>query len=203
MYDAILIPGGGVDQNGQLHPWVKARFDAAILHDSETQWYIPLSKGTVHKKSPYLESQVGKDYLVSMGISPTRILIETDSLDTIGNAFFARTKICEPHHLSHLLVITSTFHMHRTKTVFDWIFSLTPTAAYKLEYESTPDDTLPAEILQIRQAKEQASLDLLPPLMSKLSTMNDFIPWLFTQHGAYAPGMKHGWLLDDTLTDSY
>ena len=50
--DAVIVPGGGLDERGEPWPWVKARLDAALLHDAATQQYLVLSRGTTHKPAP-------------------------------------------------------------------------------------------------------------------------------------------------------
>ncbi len=48
-----------------------------------------------------------------------RIWAETASLDTIGNAYFARVIHTDPAGLRRLLVVNSAFHMPRTRMIFD------------------------------------------------------------------------------------
>ena len=44
--DAVIVPGGGLDERGEPWPWVKARLDAALRHDATTRQYLVLSRGT-------------------------------------------------------------------------------------------------------------------------------------------------------------
>ena len=46
---------------------------------------------------------------------PTDVLVETTSYDTIGNAYFARVGHTDVAGWRRLLVITSDFHMERSK----------------------------------------------------------------------------------------
>ena len=50
--DAVIVPGGGLDDAGQPLMWVQARLDAALQHDSRTTFYLVLSRGTTHKPAP-------------------------------------------------------------------------------------------------------------------------------------------------------
>ena len=50
--DAVIVPGGGLDERGEPWPWVKARLDAALRHDATTRQYLVLSRGTTHKPAP-------------------------------------------------------------------------------------------------------------------------------------------------------
>ncbi len=141
-YDAILIPGGGVKNNGELPPWVKARLDHAIKI-RDTEYIITLSAGTVYKCPPrdengfpIFESVAAAQYLINHVVNPDAILTETSSYDTVGNAYFSRVIHVEPGGFKRLRVITSNFHMPRTKAIFQWMYSLNSQAG---EYQLTFD----------------------------------------------------------------
>ncbi len=145
-YDAILIPGGGVRDGGELPEWSKRRFDMAMKYP-HVQYYIPLSAGTFHKPPlldaagfPIYESIAGARYLMAAGVEESKILCETCSYDTIGNAYFARVIHVEPLMLKRILVITSAFHFPRTKEIFTWVFGLDHNSlGVELDFESVSD----------------------------------------------------------------
>ena len=123
-YDAILVPGGGVGPGGELPLWVRRRLDRAMqIHDRE--YLITLSAGTTHKPPPLdergfpiFESIAAARYLVQRGVDAGKILTETSSYDTLGNAYFSRVIHVQPRDFKRLLVITSAFHMARTESIF-------------------------------------------------------------------------------------
>ncbi len=49
--------------------------------------------------------------------------METTSYDTIGNAYFTRVQICDVKGWEKVWVVTSEFHMARTRAIFEWIFA--------------------------------------------------------------------------------
>ena len=117
--DAVLIPGGGLTASGDVVPWVQARLERAIALSPPPQFFIPLSAGTTHKPPPMdvngfpiLESVAAASYLQTRGIEGSRILPETVSLDTIGNAYFARTSHTDIAGWRTLLVITNQVRPH-------------------------------------------------------------------------------------------
>ena len=123
--DAVLIPGGGLLPSGEVVPWVQARLERAIALTPPPTYFLPLSAGTTHKAPPLdaegfpiWESVAAGRYLMARGIASYRILPETISLDTIGNAYFARIQHLEPLQLRRLHVITSEFHLPRTIAIF-------------------------------------------------------------------------------------
>jgi hypothetical protein len=190
MYDALLIPGAGLLPDGELPPWVRARFDLAIsLYQNE--FIIPLSAGTIYKPPPLdrngfpiYESVAGGRYLATHGISPEKILPETCSYDTIGNAYFARVIHVDPRGFERLHVITSRFHMERTKAIFRWVYGM-PKGRYVVDFRETPDEGISAPDLQARVAKEKENIKHLNEATQRVHSFGDLHRWLFSQHPAY------------------
>jgi len=193
-FDCILIPGGGLLEDGSLPPWTIARLEHALIYKDQCRWFILLSGGTVHKPPPIntngfplFESLELAKRLVNAGISPNRILTEISSYDTIGNAHFARLLFTEPLKLKKLLIITSEFHMPRTKAIFEWVFHLPPLPIkYQLDFESTPNEGLSSQALVARIQREEGSLANLRNIIQKINTRDKFITWIYTEHSAYA-----------------
>ncbi|MBN1582196.1 MAG: YdcF family protein [Anaerolineae bacterium] len=196
-YDAILIPGGGVREHGRLPVWVQRRLDRA-LEVEQGEMIITLSAGTVHRPPPLdgdgfpvFESVAAADYLVGAGMDPKRILVETCSYDTIGNAYFARVIHIEPRGFKRLLVITSAFHMLRTERIFCWVFGLdAPAGHYELGFDAVSDDGIDQDMLAARREKEQARLVQLEETRARIVTLRDLHRWLFQEHSAYATGAR-------------
>jgi uncharacterized SAM-binding protein YcdF (DUF218 family) len=193
-WDAVLIPGGGLLPSGDVFPWVKARLDRAIALSPRPTYFIPLSAGTVHKPPPLdsqgypiLESVAAARYLARAGVPAPCILPETISLDTIGNAYFARVQHTEPLGLRRLHVITSAFHLPRTQAIFAWIFQLSPPVIpYQLTFEAVPNIGIPSVALAARQQREATSLEQVCYLSIQLTTLAAVHHWLYREHDAYA-----------------
>jgi hypothetical protein len=195
--DAILVLGNGVREGGVLPSWVRGHLDRAIeLHSG--QYIIALSAGTTHRPPPMdangfpiFESAAAAGYLMERGIPADRILTETCSYDTIGNAFFSRVLHVDPRQMRRLLVIASGFHMVRVETVFRWVYSLTPQPVpYELRFEAVADLGMDPVVLRGRQQRERESLEILAGITSRIATMADFHGWLFTEHQAYHAARK-------------
>jgi DUF218 domain len=209
-WEAVIVPGGGVRADGKLPPWVENRFGRA-LEIAAGAPIIALSAGTVHRPPPLdaagrpiFESVAGAAYLRQSGYAPDRILIEAASWDTIGNAYFCRTVHTDPAGFRRLAVVTSAFHMPRTREIFRWVFALPPAdAAYHLTFIEVPNVGMPDDVLAARYAKELASRASLPDLMARVRTLRDLHRWLFTEHGAYAAGSGAAPAVDPALAESY
>jgi len=191
-YDAILIPGGGVREGGALPSWVRLRLDRAIgaRHDG---FIVALSAATPHRPPPIdgngfpiYESVAAARYLMEAGVPPDRILTETQSYDTIGNAFFSRIIHVDPRGMRRLLVITSDFHLARTEAVFRWMYSLEPKAfEYEVHFECVRDPSMPADHLKAREEKERRSLESFLKMKDAIGNMPECHRWIFTEHHAY------------------
>ena len=205
--DCIFVTGGGLLLDGSLSPWTQARVDRVLEIQEQAQWIACLSAGTVHKPPPVndagypiYESKVTAKYLIDNGLNPDKILTESCSYDTIGNAYFSRLLFAEPFNLRKLLIITSDFHMLRTQVIFEWIYNLVPVhGQYELSFECVPDQGLSPSALKARLKRERKSLDQALITRDRITTLVDCFHWIYTEHGAYAPGQSAEILTGDEL----
>jgi hypothetical protein len=197
-FDAILIPGGGITPEGQPNPWVCERLDRAAEYYQELGGVVlmPLSAGTIYKPPvrndedyPIFESHAAALYLIDKyNIPPEDILPEASSYSTIGNAAYARWILTDPNPtFDKLLVITSEFHMPRTKQLFEWVYSLEPnTGRYELSFETVKNVGLSDEMLAARADRDQASWEYIRPDVERIKTLQELQTYLLTKHPAEA-----------------
>ena len=183
MYDAIIILGGSFKKNGELMPWVLPRLDTAM--NIETKWFIVTSRATYHKNPvldknlfPIDESTIMADYLMKNGVNSDKILKESWSMDTIGNAYGCLMFHCLPLNLKNLLVITSDFHMPRSRSIFEKVFSLIPDNTFHLEFIETESSLTISD-------KERTALITWNKNAESFHTIKDLHNFLFLQHNCY------------------
>ncbi len=68
------------------------------------------------------EAEIMKDYLLSQRIDSNRIFTEKKSMDTISNAYYAKTEYFIPENETESIIITSDYHIPRVKYIFKKIF---------------------------------------------------------------------------------
>lgn len=193
LFDVIIIPGGGLEPQTNLpQPWVRARLDHALTLLSQTRFLFPLSYGTTHRPPPLdsrgfpiTESAASAAYLVKRGVAVDRILLDTWSLDTIGNAWFARVNVCDKLQLIKCCIVTSAFHMERTKAIFEWVFAMDG-GQYQLHFVQTENTGMSEDQVRARVDKEISSLQTLRnTTMSRVTSLQELVNFLLINHTAY------------------
>jgi hypothetical protein len=197
--DAVLIPGGGLNEVGEPADWVIPRLDRAaqIYRHVGGVTLITESRGTTHLAPPFdgngrpiFEADASARYLVERHeIDPRHILTEPYSDDTIGNAYFTRTVHTDPTGMRDLHVVTTDWHAPRTEAIFRWVFGLrggpNNGRPYSLSFDATPSVGLNEKEVAGRVAKEANGLKSVQANAERYTTMQDFHRWLFTEHAAY------------------
>ena len=217
--DAIFVLGGGVPASYADPPsYVKSRCDAAAqvflrcgqllakkggTKEDQTPAILTLSAGTAHMPQllssdglPIWESTASAAYLMDQyskeQIPPSKILVETTSYDTISNAYFARTSFADVLGWNRLLIVTTEFHMERSKAIFDWIFAAKRKndiggSNYELHYLSTPNIGLSKEALEVRREHEaRGKKTMLTKLSKQYTTLPAVLEFLTSNHDFYS-----------------
>ena len=82
--------------------------------------------------------------------------------------------------------IHSDFHLPRTEAVFRWVYGLEPQRVdYELHFEAVSDPSMDLDVLHEREQRERESLHVVEALALRITSMEEFHRWLFTEHGAY------------------
>ncbi len=143
---AAVVLGGGLkkvtsgDQTWyEPEEQVKARLDRAyaLFASGEadvivsTGKYGPMAEVDPAVTGPQTEAEVGAKYLIARAqLEGTPdvirriedcILIEDQSQDTIGNAWFAKKLCLEPQGITSCIVVTSDYHIERSRLIFEWV----------------------------------------------------------------------------------
>lgn len=192
-YDVIIVLAGGIKENYVLHEWTKRRIDITIdLYKSKKTKILCSGGGTYHVK-PLLndhgyvihESTACAKYMIENGVNKKDIYKEWSSYDTIGNAYFTFTNFIVPMKIKKAVIVTSDFHINRTKLLFNWMKLLFDQNVF-FDYVVANDIGLEKE-LEHRIIREKESCDNIKNnLQKKISSVSDFVKWFFEEHKCYS-----------------
>ena len=136
------------------------------------------------------EAEAMKEYAVSERIPIDSILIEQDSKDTLGNAYFTKVNILEPNNWKNVLVITSDFHLERTKYIFDLVLG----PEYTITYDTVKTILPPEKIISLEE-QEVKTISVLKEIIGDINAgdtkaVENFI---FTKHPGYSPNSEYSY----------
>ena len=201
--DVNVVVGGGLTAAGGLPPWVQRRYaEAASLHAVGGAPVLCSGAGTPHRRPPLdksgfvvHEASAGARFLLELGVPPQEIVKETASYDTIGNAYFSLACHCIPRRWTRLRVVTSDFHMDRTRLAFEWLADLAGRDLrqnFEISFVAVSDEGAMADgVLAARREREAHSVENLRENVGRLRTFAAASEWLHTEHRCYAVSRQH------------
>jgi len=201
--DAVVVVAGGIEMDGTLPAWVTPRLDYAAeaygRAEASRKPKILLSGSMTPHKPPPMgrggfnlhESTSMASYLMERGVPANSLLKDTASMDTIGNAYYSLCLHAIPLGWTKVEVVTSAFHMARTRAAFEWVWGLAPHGKVDMRFVSTEDAGISETTLRARAAREAESAAALRMNASRITTFAEFNEWLFTTHKCYAVSRQH------------
>lgn len=205
--DGIFVLAGGINSKGMCHPWVIERLNLAYeIYDKTKKDIFCLGGGSYHippilnkKKFAIHESTSCSEYLISLGVNSKNIFKEWSSYDTIANAFFSFLNFIIPLEFKDIVLITSDFHITRTKVIFDWIKSIFK-VNINIIYLSVSDETFDQNIISKRIKREKNStINLIKNVINKVNNKEKLFKWFYTEHKAYCSNSEL--LRNDEITE--
>ena len=120
--DAIVVLGGGVEADGSL-TWpscTRTALAAELFRNAVAPRVILSGRCGLAQfpEPPISEAAAMADLALILGVPRTAMLLEEESRDTLGNAYFTRMRLLEPNGWRRIRVITSDFHLSRAAWVF-------------------------------------------------------------------------------------
>ena len=123
--DAIVVLGTSINPDGSLPLHARQRVErAARVHAQGVAPRIIFSGhcGLIVASEPQCsEASAMAAHARALGVPDEAILLEEESRDTIGNAYFVGRRYLEPNDWRAIRVVTSDFHVPRTAWVFEKI----------------------------------------------------------------------------------
>lgn len=193
----IVILAGGCCNSNKLNCFVEKRLDKCINIYKKGTKIIILGGGTYHKQ-PILdyrgmvkhESSLCAEYLLNKSIPEKDIYKEWSSFDTIANGFFFYLQFERPLKIDNIDLVTSKFHMPRTKVIFNYFKTLFNTDI-KINYIES-DDKLDKDLLVLRKEREHESkISFENNIVNKINKIDEFMEWFYTKHNAYRARIQY------------
>ena len=185
--DALVVLGRGVDADGSLPRLARQRVErAAQLFAWDTAPRIIFSGrcSLMAELIPAVtEARAMADYALILGLPPDVLLVEEESRDTVGNAYFVLKRFLEPNDWTSIRVVTSDFHIQRTAWVFEKVLGV----GYDVSFSPAPSELDHSTIAA--RAREES--DITAFLMEWLAGIPDGDPVALAQliwkdHPGYA-----------------
>jgi len=171
----ILLFGHENSSQGQLSEVANARCNVAIdlLAQHSNAIVLPTGAFGEHfNKTDRVHSSYLRNYLTNHGVKEGRVLLGTDSSNTLEDCLCAR-KLVMDNSYSSVIAVTSEYHSPRVRYIFDRIFR-------GIEF-SVREANTPPEFIDNEKRKEKASFDWLkknwvtPPLYEKNAPFPDVV----------------------------
>jgi uncharacterized SAM-binding protein YcdF (DUF218 family) len=123
--DAIVVLGGGVAsaEYPRIYPDLNSAADrvwhAARLYKAGKAKWVILSGGIGLRPTGETDPEANAMavFLGDLGVPDSAVLLESESLNTLGNAKLTK-RLLDEHGLKKILLVTSALHMRRAQAIF-------------------------------------------------------------------------------------
>jgi uncharacterized SAM-binding protein YcdF (DUF218 family) len=185
--DALVVLGRGVDPDGALPLLARQRVERAVelfAWGVAPRMIFSGHSSLMSDATPLrTEAAAMAEHARSLGIPARAIILEEESRDTIGNAYFVLRRFLEPNDWMSIRVVTSDFHIQRTAWVFQKVLGL----GYDVAFSPSPSELDHATIAA--RAREESDISTF--LMDWLGPIRDGDPiglarLIWQEHPGYA-----------------
>jgi len=124
MYDCIIVLAHEMSKHGELEEESRSRISYACeLLKRNKQSYLITPGWNYRKDSNLFIGDRMKQYaILHENIPSEKILVEFNSRDTVGDAFFSKINHIEKNNFKSILIVTSNYHVSRTKEIFNFVY---------------------------------------------------------------------------------
>ncbi|NDF13113.1 MAG: YdcF family protein [Proteobacteria bacterium] len=154
----IIVLGHANDEEGNLSEVAKERLDKAFeVYEKMkgSKFILTGGFGERFNMTDAAHAHYARDYLVEKGVDDADILEYAESYHTIEDAKLSRP-IVEKEGAKMVTVVTSDFHIKRTKAIFEYYFS-----GFTLAYAQAKRNVPPEKLEQMIRREDEKLLQLM------------------------------------------
>ncbi|HEV2150127.1 MAG TPA: YdcF family protein [Longimicrobiaceae bacterium] len=191
--DAIVVLSGGVGPDGSLPVLSRTRVERAaqLFHGGIAPRMVMSGRcGLTAPEPAVTEAAAMAAYARELGVPEEALLLEEESRDTLGNAYFTRERLLRPGGWTSIRVVTSDFHLSRAA----WVFRKVLGPHYDFSFVSAASGLSPRELID-RALEECRILIFLNEWLQALEDGDDHALDRLMEHEhpgyADAPALTH------------
>ena len=191
----LFTLGAPNDDDGNLSQIALDRLNCSLnIYNSNSNPNIKIvctgGFGEHFNKTILPHAKHAQHYLINKRIPKESFAEIIESKNTFEDLTLAKP-IIEKYKPVYIIIVTSDFHMPRTRSIFEWVFGLSPRPVpFHLTFQGVQDEGLSGGALQSRRQKEEESLKALTPVIDRIQSMDEFHRFLFMEHRAYSAGQS-------------
>ncbi len=165
--EIVIILSHLMSKEGVLDHETLKRIDKGIQICIQRKCPFLISSGWAYRDDSSLAiGQVVANYIKkNFHLENCKIIFDTNSRDTVGDAYFIRKKISNLK-LSKLIIITSDYHVFRTNKIFEKFFSSLPIEMIGVKTNFSKTNKI--------VENEKISLSMFKKTFNKIDFRNDF-----------------------------
>jgi len=122
-FDCIIVLANEMSSTGDLNneSFDRLRLACSKFFERESDKLITCG-WDYRKDSNLFIGRVLKENAITLGVPSSVIIEELQSRDTVGDAYFTLTNYVYPKKWKSVLVVTSDYHVPRTKKIFNFVY---------------------------------------------------------------------------------
>lgn len=122
--DAVIVLANLMEADGTLNPESAARAAKAAEVFKDVGAGVLVTCGWAYRDDSDLPvADAFRTHIAARhGIPEARIVAERNSRDTVGDAIFTKHQLALPRGWKNILIVTSAYHVGRTRDIFDFIY---------------------------------------------------------------------------------
>lgn len=124
MRDAVIVLANLMDAEGHLNEESLSRLSLGceLVRTGEAAILVTCGWAYRNDSDIRIADAMAEHAVHHMKIERSRIIAETNSRDTVGDAVFTKLNISNKYGWNNIIVSTSSYHVERTREIFSFVY---------------------------------------------------------------------------------